>query len=117
MTGTTSAPASARGRAAVVVFCRSPLEDARRWGWGGGAGGAGVDARKSLLNLTLRKVARVRDWADGGARVDVLVFHRGAMDPVPGAGFMAEQRGRDFAERLQDAVSRTLARGYDRVVV
>lgn len=107
MTGRSAAPA---GKSAVIVFSRSAAQDALRWGWGT----EGVSSRKLLLENVLRTVSRLGRRDD----VDVHLFHSGELDAdITDLTKIHLQRGTDFGARLNDAVARMTAAGYERVVV
>lgn len=110
----------------MIVFCRTATGDARRWGWIGPSGEAG---RQALAGHAIERIGRVGGGtgADGEGVADVLVFQLDGEGEL--AGFdcggargsgvhsWQVQRGRSFADRLEDAVERVFARGYSRVVV
>lgn len=90
-------------------MCRAPEREALRRGWGGDSG---VEAARGLLTHLLERLGK-------SAGADVIVYHEGTVGRDAGGAVSAwrRQRGSSFGERLRDAVGRTLAEGYERVVV
>lgn len=95
------------GSTAVIVFAQQ--HDHARWG-------EDLDQQGGLTTVIASRL--VRKLA-GVAGVDVILFHDGATPDVRHAGARAQllQHGRSFAHRVEDAVTRVLARGYERVVL
>lgn len=94
-------------QAAVLVFCRSALQESSSLG----LTAAAIEARKSLLRNVLEKVVGL----DG---VDVLLCYDGQVDHwLPGVRQYFAQVGHSFGERLGNAISKACRAGYERVVV